>query len=71
MDGFLNFNFTGTEQECIMFKSDIGVDDNDEAINSNVQASAREEFARLSIGRKQRETASTEQSMQFDRGRSQ
>ena len=67
MDGFLNFNFTGTEQECILFKSDVGVDDNDEATASKVQAGAREEFARLPIGRQQRETASTEQNRQFDR----
>ena len=35
---------------------------------SKVQAGAREEFARLSIGRQQRETGWTEQSKQFDPG---
>ena len=69
MDSF--FNFTGTEQECILFKSDVGVDDNDESTTPKVQAGAHEEFARLPIGRHQRETASTQQSKQSDRGRSQ
>ena len=69
MDVF--FNFTGTEQECILFKSDVGVDDIDEWTTPKVQAGAREEFARSPIGRQQRETASTQQSKQFDRGRSQ
>ena len=41
---------------------------NQPATTSKVQAGAREEFARLSIGRQQRETASTEQSKQFDPG---
>ena len=58
MDGV--FNFTGTEQECILFKSDVGVDDNDESTTSKVQAGVREEFARLLIGRQQREAASTQ-----------
>ena len=60
MDGFFNFNFTGTEQESIMFKSDIGVDNNDESTTSKVQAGAREEFARQTIGRQLRETTSTQ-----------
>ena len=51
MDGFFNFYFTGTEQECILFKSAVGVDDNDEAATSKVQAGAREDFATLPIGR--------------------
>ena len=41
---------------------------NQPATTSKVQAGAREKFARLSIGRQQRETASTEQSKQFDPG---
>ena len=49
-----------------MFQPDVGVDDNDEATTSKVQPGARKEFARLPIGRQQRETASTEQSKQFD-----
>ena len=71
MDGLINFNFTSPKQEHILLQPDVEVDDNDEAANSKVQAGAREEFARLLIGRQQREMASTEQSRQFDRGRSQ
>ena len=47
MDGFLRSNFTSPEQECILLKSDIGVDDNDDAAASKVQPGAREESARL------------------------
>ena len=65
MDDFFNFNFISPEQECILFKSDIGVDDNDESTTLKVQPDAREEFARLPIDRKQRETASTQQSKQL------
>ena len=53
MDGFLRFNGTSSEQECILFQADVGVDDNDEAKTSNVQAGARKEFAGLPIGRQQ------------------
>ena len=53
MDGSLNFNFIGTEQKCILFKSHVGVDDSDESTISIVQDGAREEFARLPIGRHQ------------------
>ena len=50
--------------------SDIGVDDNDDATASRVQAGAREESARLPIGQQQGMTAwSTDQNRQFDRGR--
>ena len=71
MDGFLRSNFTSSEQEYILLKSDIGVNDNDEAIASRVQAGAREESARLPIGQQQGMTAwSTDQNRQFDRGRS-
>ena len=70
MDFFLRLNCTSPEQEYILLQPDVGVDDNDEAKTSKVQAGAREEFARLQIGRQQPETASTEQSKQFDRGRS-
>ena len=52
MDSFFNLNFTGMEQECILFKSDVGEDDKDEA-TSKVQAGAREGFVRLPIGRQQ------------------
>ena len=69
MDGFLRSNFTSPEQKCILRKSDIGVDDNDEATASRVQADAREESARLLIDQQQGMTAwSTDQNRQFDRG---
>ena len=68
-DGFLHSNFTSRKQECILLKSDIRVDDNDEATASKVQAGAREESARLPIGQQQGMTAwSTDQNRQFDRG---
>ena len=50
-----------------MFQPDVGVDDNDE-ISSKVPADAHKEFAGLPIGRQQRDTTSTKQSKQFDRG---
>ena len=68
MNVFLHSNITSPEQVCILFELDVGIDDNDEATTSKVQAGAREEFARLPTGRQQRETASTEQSKQFDPG---
>ena len=68
VDVFLRFNCTILEQECILFQPDVGVDDYDETKSSKVQAGARKEFAGLTIGRQQRETASTEQSQQFDPG---
>ena len=71
MDSFLHPNFTSPEQECILLKSDIGVDDNDEAAASKVQAGAREKSTRLPIGEQQGMTAwSTDQNRQLDRGRS-
>ena len=72
LDGSLRSNCTSTEQEYILLhQSDIGVDDNDEATVTKVQAGAREESARLSIGQHQGMTAwSTDQNWQFDRGRS-
>ena len=54
-----------------LFKSGVGLDENDESTTSKVQVGTHEEFARLPFGRQQRETASTEQRKQFDRGRSQ
>ena len=68
MDGFLNF--TGTEQECILFKSDVGMDDNNDAITQ--QAAAREESARPTKKRQRQGTTAWagEQNKQFDRGRS-
>ena len=71
IDGFQHSNFTSPEQKCILLKSDIEVDNNDEASASKVQAGASEESARLPIGQQQEMTAwSTDQNRQFDRGRS-
>ena len=50
MNGFLHTNFTSRKEECILLKSDIGVDDNDKTTVSKVQAGARKEFGRLPIG---------------------
>ena len=69
MDVVLHLNCTSPEQEYILLQPDVGVDDNDEATTSKIQPGARKKFARLSFGRQQRETASTEQSKQFDRAR--
>ena len=69
MDGVLHSKFTSPKQECVLFQSDVGIDYNEEATTSKAQVGARKEFARLSISRQQRETASTEQNKQFDRGR--
>ena len=71
LDGFLRSNFTSPERECILLKSDIGIDDNDEATASSVQAGAREESARLPIDQQQGGMTawSTDQNRQFDRGR--
>ena len=57
VDGFLRFNCTSPEQECILSQPAVGIDDNDEATTSKVQAGARMEFAGLPIGRQQRETS--------------
>ena len=56
-DGFLRFNCTSPERECILSQPDVGVDDNDEATTSKVQAGTRKEFGGLPIGRQQRETS--------------
>ena len=58
MDGFLHLNCTSPEQKYILLQPDVEVDENDEATASKVQAGAREELARLQIGRQQGETAS-------------
>ena len=72
MDDFLRSNCTSIEQEYILLhQSDIGVDDNDEATASRLQAGARKESARLPTVQQQGMTAcSTDQNRQFDRGRS-
>ena len=72
MDGFLHSNFTSLEQEEVLLKSDIGVDDNGEATATKVQAGVREEFAYPTEKRQQQGTTAwaTEQNKQFDWGRS-
>ena len=79
MDGFLRSNCTSLEQEYVFIQSreeyillqvqpEVGMDDSNNATTS--QAAAREEFARLPIGKQQGVTAwSTDQNRQFDRGR--
>ena len=49
------------------FNQTSGYDE--KTIPTKAQAAARKEFARLLIGRQQRETTSTEQSKQLDPGR--
>ena len=68
VDGILRFNYAIPEQMCILSQPNVGVDDNDETTSSNAQVGARKEFTGLPISRQQRETASTEQSKQFDFG---
>ena len=69
VDRFLHVSTSLDQEGAIMLlQPDVGADNNDEATTSKVQAGARKEFARLPIGRQQRETASTEQSKQFDPG---
>ena len=79
MDGFLRSNCTSLEQEYVLIQSreeyillqvqpEVGMDDSNNATTS--QAAAREESARLPIGKQQGVTAwSTDQNRQFDRGR--
>ena len=70
MEFFLRSNCTSTEQEYILLQPDIEMDDNNETTTQ--QAAAREEFARPTKKRQQQGMTmwSTDQNMQFDRGRS-
>ena len=70
LDVFLRVSCTSLDQESttMFFEADAGVDDVKTRTTTNVQAAAREEFARTSKKRQQREKASTEQSKQFDPG---
>ena len=72
MDGFLHFNFTSPEQEYILLQPDVGVDDEKENTATTQQAAAREEFAKPTKKRQRQRTSdwTTNQSKQFDRGRS-
>ena len=74
IDGFLNLNFTSTEQECgFLHQPDVGVDGEKETTATSQQAAVREEFAGLTDKRQQQRGTTawaTEQKKQFDRGRS-
>ena len=74
MDGFLNPNFTSTEQDCaLLHQPDVGVDDDEkETTATSQQAAVREEFVSPTEKRRQQRTTAwaTEQNKQFDRGRS-
>ena len=73
IDGFLNPNFTSTEQECVLLhQPDVGVDDEKETTATSQQAAVREEFASPTEKRQQQGTTAwgTEQNKQFDRDRS-
>ena len=70
VDVFSRFNCTSSEQECILFQPDVGVDDEKDQPTTSQQAAAREEFARPTKKRQQqRMTAwTTKQNKQFDPG---
>ena len=73
MDGFLNQNFTSTEQEsALLHQQDVGVDDDEkETTATTQQAAVREEFVSPMEELQQRGTTAwtTEQYKLFDRGR--
>ena len=73
MDGFLNQNFTSTEQESdLLHQQDVGVDDDEtKTTTTTQQAAVREEFVSPMEELQQRETTAwtTEQYKLFDRGR--
>ena len=72
-DGFLNQNFTSTEQEsALLHQQDVGVDDNEkETTTTTQQAAVRKEFVSPTKKQQQRGTTAwgTEQHKLFDRGR--
>ena len=72
-DGFLNQNFTSTEQEsALLHQQDVGVDDNEkETTTTTQQAAVRKEFVGPTKKQQQRGTTAwgTEQHKLFDRGR--
>ena len=73
IDGFLNPNFTSTEQECVLLhQPDVGVDDDEkETTATSQQVAVREKFVSPTEKRQQQGTTgwATEQNKQFDRGR--
>ena len=73
MDGFLNQNFTSTEQEsALLHHQDVGVDDDEkETTTTTQQAAVRKEFVSPTEKQQQRGTTAwaTKQHKLFDRGR--
>ena len=72
MDGFLNQNFTSTEQEsALIHQQDVGVDDSEKETTTTQQAAVRKEFVSPTKKQQQRGTTAwgTEQHKLFDRGR--
>ena len=73
IDGFLNPNFTSTEQGCaLLHQPDVGVDDDEkETTATSQQATVREEFVGPTEKRQQQGTTAwaAEQNTQFDRGK--
>ena len=53
VDGFLRFNCTSPEQECILLQPDVGVDNKKDQPTISQQAATREEFARSTKKRQQ------------------
>ena len=73
MDGFLNQNFTSTEQEsALLHQQNVGVDDDEkETTTTTQQAAVCKEFMSPTEKQQQRGTTAwgTEQHKLFDRGR--
>ena len=73
MDGFLNQNFTSTEQEsALLHQQDVGVDDDEkETTTTTQQVAVRKEFVSPTEKQQQRGTTAwgTEQHKLFNRGR--
>ena len=73
MDGFLNQNFTSTEQEsALLHQQDVRADDDEkETTTTTQQAAARKEFVSLKEKQQQRGTTAwaTKRHKLFDRGR--
>ena len=73
IDGFLNQNFTSTEQEsALLHQQDVGVDDDEkEPTMTTQQAAVRKEFVSPTEKQQQRGTTAwaTKQHKLFDRGR--
>ena len=73
MDGFLNQNFTSTEQEStLLHQQDVGVDDHEkETTTTTQQAAVRKEFVSPTEKQQQRGTTAwaTKQYKLIDRGR--